>query len=388
MSPVKDKAMLNKILIISLSALVTSMNGMQNTITDDEALIDATSGFQIEMSGVELLVKKLLEVGASPVTRDNRGWTPLHLSVAAGKREVVKVLLDGGCPVDIRTKDPMKSPALHIAIVNGRKDVINLLLARGASPNSKDRLETCPFHVAIIHRDLATLKLLVARGADLSLPIAVANTSTLELASQAGSNGVSPEIFTYVLQQGATYPEGYEALARKLEKHQPQFAELLRTYKPKAPHCTSCKKSPEKLRACGTCKKVRYCDATCQKIDWARHKEICQPIEAPKEAKAHHCATCKKSSEKLKVCGTCKKVRYCDVACQKKDRATHKEVCEPAEEAKEGVEECCICLNRLGKQVISIGLGCNHGIHSACRKLLVGAKNFNGLCPICRAKVE
>jgi hypothetical protein len=39
--------------------------------------------------------------------------------------------------------------------------------------------------------------------------------------------------------------------------------------------CRSCGVAPEKLMACSSCKKVRYCSRECQKADWKRHKEEC-----------------------------------------------------------------------------------------------------------------
>jgi hypothetical protein len=46
--------------------------------------------------------------------------------------------------------------------------------------------------------------------------------------------------------------------------------------------CSACGKVPtgtEKLRTCGTCRQVRYCDRNCQKLDWsAGHKSKCKEL--------------------------------------------------------------------------------------------------------------
>lgn len=48
-------------------------------------------------------------------------------------------------------------------------------------------------------------------------------------------------------------------------------------------YCGSCEK-PKASKLCGRCKKVYYCDATCQKTDWvARHKKSCQAPEKTKD---------------------------------------------------------------------------------------------------------
>lgn len=332
--------MLKKLLLITLCAFSASLQSMQQSISDDEALIEATSNpYQIRMDGIEVFIRMLIEKGASPVARDENGLTPLHLSTRAGNVKVIKVLLEKGCPVDIRTDDMLRSTALHTAIVNRYTDIINLLLKYGASPNAQDRLGLCPFHTAIVHRDLSTLKLLVEDGADLSISLTVGgNMSTLELASEATRDGVSPEIFTYVLEQGATDPRGYEGLARKIQKTRPQFAEQLRTYKPQQLHCAACKSSPQELKVCGTCKKVRYCTIACQKNDWASHKLVCKPAEGAKK---------------------------------------------PQEE----IDDCSLCLDKLRKNVMAID-PCQHKIHSACYNMMVSNRSFNGQCPLCRRIIK
>jgi TPR repeat protein len=40
--------------------------------------------------------------------------------------------------------------------------------------------------------------------------------------------------------------------------------------------CSWCNARSENLRICSRCKGPRYCDADCQRSDWARHKKICK----------------------------------------------------------------------------------------------------------------
>jgi hypothetical protein len=43
--------------------------------------------------------------------------------------------------------------------------------------------------------------------------------------------------------------------------------------------CSQCLKNPTPglpLRLCGRCKSVQHCDVTCQRADWARHKQTCK----------------------------------------------------------------------------------------------------------------
>lgn len=42
------------------------------------------------------------------------------------------------------------------------------------------------------------------------------------------------------------------------------------------PVCANCLKAEVKLKVCGSCKKVNYCSAQCQKSHWKKHKPTCK----------------------------------------------------------------------------------------------------------------
>jgi len=42
------------------------------------------------------------------------------------------------------------------------------------------------------------------------------------------------------------------------------------------PSCSNCNANKDQLPHCARCKGVSYCDRGCQKLDWARHKEMCK----------------------------------------------------------------------------------------------------------------
>ena len=41
-------------------------------------------------------------------------------------------------------------------------------------------------------------------------------------------------------------------------------------------NCADCGKNGNDLKACTACKLVKYCDATCQKAHWSKHKKECK----------------------------------------------------------------------------------------------------------------
>ena len=59
------------------------------------------------------------------------------------------------------------------------------------------------------------------------------------------------------------------------EKNRDTTYEYLLKHKKKV-KCDGCnKQSTEKMKLCSGCERVRYCDAECQKKDWKEHKKVC-----------------------------------------------------------------------------------------------------------------
>ena len=46
--------------------------------------------------------------------------------------------------------------------------------------------------------------------------------------------------------------------------------------------CKKCGAIAPKLDKCGKCRAAYYCNAACQKADWADHKGVCREYEPPK----------------------------------------------------------------------------------------------------------
>jgi hypothetical protein len=43
--------------------------------------------------------------------------------------------------------------------------------------------------------------------------------------------------------------------------------------------CHYCQKGTESLKVCGSCKRVRYCSRECQKSDFKVHKKVCKKLQ-------------------------------------------------------------------------------------------------------------
>jgi AMMECR1 domain-containing protein len=51
------------------------------------------------------------------------------------------------------------------------------------------------------------------------------------------------------------------------------------------PKCGHCTKAKEELNTCARCKKAKYCNKACQKKDWKFHKLSCEVTTETEEAK-------------------------------------------------------------------------------------------------------
>jgi ankyrin repeat protein len=67
----------------------------------------------------------LLDLGADPSRRDERGWTPLHFAAAHGYAGSAAILLDNGADPDARTPEGLKPSDL--AQRNGHTDLASSL---------------------------------------------------------------------------------------------------------------------------------------------------------------------------------------------------------------------------------------------------------------------
>ena len=121
--------------------------------------------------GPPTVVAALLAAGANAGATDARGWTALHYAVtstdAAGDTDVMRVLIDGGAPVDAASYTG--STPLWIAEQNGHAAAAALLCSHGASPRAFKRVAheriTC-LDMAVANGHAAVVKILVAfRGA-------------------------------------------------------------------------------------------------------------------------------------------------------------------------------------------------------------------------------
>ena len=141
----------------------------------------------------------LLTLGGSPsmtVVADTDG-TPLHQAVIAGHKEIVSVLLEEGCPIDV--KDSNGRSVLHWAAECGQVDLIELFVKCGLDVNVVDNDGRTPLHSASSQGHVECVRVLLTSGGSPSMKVVASTYGTpLHQAVIAGRK----EIVSVLLKEG------------------------------------------------------------------------------------------------------------------------------------------------------------------------------------------
>lgn len=95
---------------------------------------------------------RLLEQGADPRAFGLKYGlirvAPIHLAAEAGFTELVRLFLDQGVDINLRTQGSNQVTCLHMASGKGQADVVELLLKGGADVNARDASGKTPLRWA------------------------------------------------------------------------------------------------------------------------------------------------------------------------------------------------------------------------------------------------
>ena len=124
--------------------------------------------------GLQHIVSKLLENGASVLQHDSLGATALHAAAEGGHKDVVQLLLENGAQIE--AQDSKGYTALHLATRSGSRPVVLLLLENGATISKSVDGRTALHFAAELGNEVIATELLRS-GADVTLKSAAILTS-------------------------------------------------------------------------------------------------------------------------------------------------------------------------------------------------------------------
>ena len=123
--------------------------------------------------------------------RDGVGRTPLHWACATGKPRFAQLLLDrsGGPPADVNAVEQRNKTALHLAIAHGQENIVKLLMQHKADINARSDGGWTPLHNACDKGSEPIVRALLAAGANINGQL-LNGVTPLHLAAQAGHTEV------------------------------------------------------------------------------------------------------------------------------------------------------------------------------------------------------
>ncbi|KAF3692142.1 B-cell lymphoma 3 protein [Channa argus] len=96
------------------------------------------------------------------------GFTPLHLAVLRGHKDLARMLLDGGADINAMDIKSGQTPLMH-AVESNNPDMVHFLIENGCDVNSQSYSGNTSLHSACGRGQVDTVRLLLKSGADSSL---------------------------------------------------------------------------------------------------------------------------------------------------------------------------------------------------------------------------
>ena len=161
-------------------------------------------------------------------TKDEDGFTPLHLAAANGNEELVSFLLTT-TKAEVNARDNARSTPVHqAATAKGHSDIVELLLMHGAEVNTQDKHGLTPLQYAILVNNPDAVKTLLDHAANANARDNVGDTPLI-MAVAKGYEGV----VKLLLEKGANVnlaDNRGTPLAWAIRTGHPEIADLIRKH--------------------------------------------------------------------------------------------------------------------------------------------------------------
>ncbi|MGB2837507.1 MAG: ankyrin repeat domain-containing protein [Candidatus Sulfotelmatobacter sp.] len=162
-------------------------------------------------------------------SKDEDGFTPLHLAAASGYKEMAELLLAN--KADVNARDNSQSTPLHQAVAAGGEhtDLLELLIIYKADVNAADTNGLTPLHYATLADNGKAVKLLLTHGAHPDVKENVDGNTPLIIATGKGYKDVAEVLLANGANVNAADKKG-TPLAWAIHTGHPDIATLLRQH--------------------------------------------------------------------------------------------------------------------------------------------------------------
>jgi ankyrin repeat protein len=220
-----------------------------NSETIEEIIRSDTFGFTAlhtaSLAGHLDIVKILLDIGCPADVADDKGWTPLHLACLSGHAQVTEALIENGADLAKETVNGIQ--AIHIASRYGHSETVKALLVNGADVEAKQSkgCMACPLHLAAFCGHIGVIDVLLQHQASIESED-VWRWRPLHFACQEGH----VEVVGHLMQSCRSQPaESSEVHAACPHGHTRLYKALL--------SCTSCSRDDKgNVTVCSTCQET------------------------------------------------------------------------------------------------------------------------------------
>uniref|UniRef100_A0A8C8RA56 Ankyrin repeat domain 61 n=1 Tax=Pelusios castaneus TaxID=367368 RepID=A0A8C8RA56_9SAUR len=154
----------------------------------------------------EKSLRCLLESGADPKIRDNRGYTALHLlllhwpsvyitgidvltrlqrnlaTTQSNAEECLRILCARGVQTDSVMDSNCKHSSLHLALRSGASRAVSILIEHGANIDDRDEFGKTALHTAAEHLNKEVTETLITCGANINCTLPIYGKTALQLA--------------------------------------------------------------------------------------------------------------------------------------------------------------------------------------------------------------
>lgn len=179
-------------------------------------------------------VKKLLQNGVRASAMARLGVPALGIAATKGHTEIVRLLLDSGCDVNIKARDRTLSgeliggfTALHTASAKGNEEIVKLLLEKGANVHLVSATNDTALNFAATNGKTNTMRLLIEAGSDVNHRGHL-NATPLIITSSLGHTECVRLLIDKDADVQARVENGYSALTYAEEKGHREIAQMLR----------------------------------------------------------------------------------------------------------------------------------------------------------------